>query len=346
MGGCCAGTGAPPARRRRHGLQRPLHALQLAGWAALGGGGAAGGVLAALAGGAAPGALAALLAAHAAAHLAATLRDPAEPALRRAPPHQLPEFDRRLHAHVIERGRCHLCNISTSGPRTKHCAACNKCVARFDHHCRWLNTCVGGANYGWFLAAAGSALLLAGAGAALSGALLARAGAGAGAGRGLPPAAQRYLNCTGAGAAPAPAAFCQSSILLLAFLIIFFIFSFAVSCALLHLCCFHIYINLLGVTTYEYIVNSSDDRTLNLCWKNVSRKCLMMRRGDRFRKAAAPAPAPPADTSCSSHQGQLANKADVSNLLSSLVHGEIDKARRIFNIHENKVHPTNEILSK
>jgi len=39
-----------------------------------------------------------------------------------------------------------------------HCQFCGKCTAGFDHHCLYLNTCVGKANYQYFLWVLGSTL--------------------------------------------------------------------------------------------------------------------------------------------------------------------------------------------
>lgn len=151
--------------RRINGIQLPLHPLQLVGWIAL--------VTFSLAiylviipafqstiQISLNVTISLLLIIHIVTHVAALIIDPADTELRKISTRKVvPEFDRTKHSHVIENGRCHLCNIKTSSQRTKHCSVCNKCIEKFDHHCKYLNQCVGRRNYIPFLMCIVSAVL-------------------------------------------------------------------------------------------------------------------------------------------------------------------------------------------
>ncbi|XP_019866477.2 palmitoyltransferase ZDHHC11 [Aethina tumida] len=249
--------------RRQHGFQLPLHPLQLTGWL----------TLAALSAGsflllvpalplhAQPACLAVLtvlLLLHTAAHVSAALVDPAEEVLRKRVPEVVPQLDRAKYAHVIEGGVCHLCGIESSSERTKHCSACNKCVHRFDHHCKWLNHCIGGRNYALFLMCVSTAVAAAALVAALAVAELvlhhtASTTSAAQLSDAVPEKKEGYPFDQNSSYPGHPSSLPSGDAAFLAVVAALGLLAAITAGLLLHLCFFHIYISFLGLTTYEYI---------------------------------------------------------------------------------------------
>ncbi|KAK0075138.1 hypothetical protein PV325_007311 [Microctonus aethiopoides] len=259
---CCSlqATFAPPEQRRTrrlNGLQLPLHPQQVAGWLVLIG-------------------LTTItfklilpqlsenlrqlityifiivIFIHVLSQFIAILLDPADPQVRKQPTKLVvPEFDRTKHLHVIENGRCHLCNITTTCKRTKHCSVCNKCVVLFDHHCMWLNNCVGGRNYRAFIVCIISAII-----GALGVVCLTIAEVTLTIENILLNNTIKMDNVT----LPLMPIQGTSSLVIIS---IVGILSAIAAALLIHLCVFHGYIACLGVTTYEYIRNKREKNSVN-----------------------------------------------------------------------------------
>lgn len=270
-------------------------------------------------------------------YIFAIFLDPAEKDLRKREINDVPEFDRSIHAHVIENGRCHLCNIHTSNKKTKHCGICNKCVHNFDHHCHWMNSCIGQRNYSAFIVCVvtiTSAALLT-ACLCLADIILFFIHP-----RLLSSEAQSYINCTDNMDPTTP--YCLNSILFLSFSVIHLVGSIALACPLLHLLFFHIYICILGVTTYEYIMSDKMSyHRVQCCNTSINKRPFIVSRGNGLNLDGS------TKTIFNEKNGNASdslqeNDNSVDNLIHILINLEINKAKKYLLFDKNKVHPQQE----
>ncbi|XP_034840757.1 palmitoyltransferase ZDHHC1 [Maniola hyperantus] len=335
---CCTSHQTQRAQRRLNGLQLPLNYLQVIGWVVF--------LITALFNFVVLIQIqfyelklvsiivyAILYVFHIISHLVALLLDPGEADLRKQKPNTLPEFDRTIHAHVIENGRCHLCNINTSSRKTKHCGICNKCVDRFDHHCKWLNNCVGQRNYAAFILCVISALLISLFTSVLCLTDIALFFKNP---HQLSSMTQHFVNCTQIADVSCDSKYCASSISFLTFLLVLCISGLAIACALLHLLCFHVYISILGVSTYEYIVKNPQTTSLSygFCSTNMRKLYLINNHKTNSDENA--------NGKTIYRQNTPETEPNVKSFLNTLINDEINKAKKILLYDNNKIHPSNE----
>eukprot|EP00892_Ulva_mutabilis_P012532 jgi/Ulvmu1/9651/UM054_0083.1 len=134
---------------------------------------------------------------------------------------------------------CCLCksHVDTS---SKHCQACNKCVLGFDHHCVWLNCCIGSHNYKSFVALLALSILLFS--AQLSVALL-----------------KVVISYTHPEFLSGRLPFATTVTGVRVLLAIVAIVTLCATCLTGDLLCFHLILRAKGLTTYEYILAAKDE---------------------------------------------------------------------------------------
>lgn len=58
---------------------------------------------------------------------------------------------RKLFVFVLTVALNQPCFLKQQPMRSKHCQTCQHCVRRYDHHCPWIENCVGEKNHRWFV---------------------------------------------------------------------------------------------------------------------------------------------------------------------------------------------------
>jgi palmitoyltransferase len=77
--------------------------------------------------------------------LLVSLVDPRDPLIAQQQVAKEPISEVSEHARA-----CSVCRAYISSA-SSHCLTCNVCVLALDHHCKWVNNCIGAANYVYFI---------------------------------------------------------------------------------------------------------------------------------------------------------------------------------------------------
>ena len=136
---------------KRNGFCLPLHSLQVAAWVAvtvLGGlyYGVVGRGMGEMTGYVMLGVYSGALLSTGVTCFVCTKIDPTDLAVQVKLGKSVPNYDYTKFPRLCIKCSTHV------GARSKHCHKCERCAADFDHHCDWLNNCIGKANYRWFIA--------------------------------------------------------------------------------------------------------------------------------------------------------------------------------------------------
>ncbi|XP_021502679.1 palmitoyltransferase ZDHHC12 isoform X3 [Meriones unguiculatus] len=84
-------------------------------------------------------------------YLAVSLMDPGYVTTQPKPQEEPKEEQKAMVPQAIPLRRCRYCLV-LQPLRARHCRDCRRCVRRYDHHCPWMENCVGERNHPLFVA--------------------------------------------------------------------------------------------------------------------------------------------------------------------------------------------------